>query len=60
MAHFEEPSTPRGTSSRNSTMNTITWKQNTANRCKACGLRIRSEKHEDGTHHKSKSSNKKQ
>lgn len=54
MTHVEEPTTPRGQRSIVSTFNTITWKHGSANRCKHCGKRIRSENHEKGSHHNTK------
>lgn len=50
----EVPSTPRGQRAIASTVNTTYWKPNSANRCKHCGRRIRSENHEQGSHHNTK------
>lgn len=54
MTHVEVPSTPRGQRAISSTANTITWKHNSARRCPQCGKRIRSERHEEGSHHNTK------
>lgn len=56
--YLEVPTTERGKSARYPTLNTITWKHGSANRCKSCGLRIRSENHEKGSHHNSKPAKK--
>lgn len=54
MTYIQEPTTPRGQKAINSTVNTITWKHNSANRCPHCGKRIRSERHTEGSHHNTK------